>query len=61
MKTKYINICYNNNRKVDNMTKEQLAFEITKLYFSNHFPDEDILVFAEKFMKYYEKVLNALI
>ncbi len=43
------------------MTKEQLAFEITKLYFSNHFPDEDILVFAEKFMKYYEKVLNALI
>lgn len=43
------------------MTKEQLAFEITKLYFQNHFPDEDILVFAEKFMRYYQKVLSAMI
>lgn len=44
-----------------NMNKETLAFEITKLYFSKHFPDEDILVFAEKFMRYYQKVLNAII
>lgn len=43
------------------MTKEQLALEITKLYFQSHFPDEDILVFAEKFMRYYQKVLSAMI
>ena len=43
------------------MTKEQLALEITKLYFSKHFPDEDIIVFAEKFMTYYQKILNAII
>lgn len=52
---------YDNIRKVGTMSKETLAFEITKIYFSNHFPDEDILVFAEKFMRYYQKVLNSII
>lgn len=43
------------------MSKEQLALEITKLYFNKHFPDENILVFAQKFMRYYHKILNAMI
>ena len=43
------------------MSKEQLALEITKLYFSQHFKDEDILIFTEKFIKYYNKVLNSMI
>lgn len=43
------------------MNKEQLALEITKLYFSKYFPDEDIIVFTEKFMRYYQKVLSSMI
>lgn len=43
------------------MSKEHLALEITKLYFMKHFPDEDIIVFAEKFMRYYQKVLSSMI